>query len=178
MTRLERQQRGLLDLIKKRGAPSDDAYLQQLTGSRELAMVREIALWWRRFQLEDQCPFTSRLLKRLGAFEAMVATYFSQNATFPFVEELSRDFLSWLRNDRNQLIQAVSQFERALMEVRAGSAETFEVLWDRHPDLVLRALDQGSELPAPEQECLYRMRIDRDLPHMIACTREFSSQPS
>ena len=84
---------GLLALIKGRGAPPDDPYLQRVAGSRELAMVREIALWWRTFQLEAQCRFTSRLLKRLGSFQALVAAYFDNNATSPFVEELSLGFL-------------------------------------------------------------------------------------
>jgi len=61
MTQLEQQQRGLLNLIKNRGLPTDDVYLRQIAGSRELAMVREIAVWWRAFQIEDQCHFTSRL---------------------------------------------------------------------------------------------------------------------
>ena len=60
MTQLERQQRGLLDLIKNRGVPPEDPYLRQVANSRELEMVREIAIWWRAFQIEDQCRFTSR----------------------------------------------------------------------------------------------------------------------
>jgi hypothetical protein len=174
MTQLERQQRGLLNLIKNRGVPLDDAYLRQVAGSRELAMVREIAVWWRAFQIEDQCHFTSRLLKRCQCFDTVVTNYFNNNSTSPFIEELSHDFLSSLRDHCDCLIRAVSQFEFALLKVKAGSAEHFEVDWDRHPNRVILALEEGSDLPAPETGCLYRMRIAHDLPHMVACAREYT----
>ncbi len=167
MTQLEAHQRGLLDLIKSRGDPSDDPYLRRVAGSRELAMMREIAVWWRALQLETQCYFTSRLLKRLGCFDELIVTYFNRNATSPFVEELSRDFLAWLCSQQDPLIHAVSQFEHAFLEARAGSEEAFEVLWDRHPDLVFRALEDGGNLPVPEPGHVYRMRIDRGLPRMV-----------
>jgi len=172
MLTLEAQQRGLLDLVKKRGASPEDPYLRQVEGSAQLAIVREIALWWRVFALEAQCRFTSRLLKRLGLFQETVAFYFDNNLTSPFVEELSVDFLDLLRGHPNPLLRAVSQSERALLQCRAGSGDTVEILWDRHPDRVFQALETGSELPPAEAGGIYRLRIDRDLPGMVACTRE------
>ena len=62
MTRLELYQRGLLDLVKKRGVAPEDPYLRHVAESRALVVVREIAVWWRVFQIEAQCRFTSRLL--------------------------------------------------------------------------------------------------------------------
>jgi hypothetical protein len=176
MTGLELQQRGLLALVKGRGAPPDDPYLQRVAGSPELAMVREIALWWRAFQLEAQCRFTSRLLKRLGFFDTFVAAYFDNHATSPFVEELGPGFLSTLRVHDDPLIRAVSQFEYGFLEARAGSHASFEILWDRHPDHVFLALENGSELPGPEPGCHYRMQVARNLPRLVACSREFTSQ--
>ena len=172
VTKLETQQRGLLALIKGRSTPAEDGYLAQVTGSQELAMVREIALWWRAFQLEVKCPFSARLLKRLGRFEALVAAYFDKNATSPFVEELSRDFLALLSVDEDPLVRIVSLFEHALLEARDGSSGVFEVVWDRHPDCFFRALNQGGDIPSAETGRLYRMRIAGDLPHMVACTME------
>ena len=107
MTQLEIQQRGLRDLIKGRNVTAADPYLQKVAGSRELAMMREITLWWRAFQLSARCRFTSRLLKRLGLFEAVVADYFSSNATSPFAEELGRDFLVSLWEYPDPLVLAV-----------------------------------------------------------------------
>jgi len=172
MIRLELYQRGLLDLLKKRGATPDDPYLRCVAKSQALVIVREIAVWWRVFQIETQCRFTSCLLKHLRCFNEVVTSYFNSNQTSPFVEELSRDFLSSLRTHDLQLIRTVAEFEYALLEVRAGCAEHFEIVWDRHPDLLFQALDKEDELPAPEAECVYRMRIDRELPEMITCTRE------
>jgi|HubBroStandDraft_2_1064218.scaffolds.fasta_scaffold289278_1 hypothetical protein len=172
MTRLELYQRGLLDLVKKRGVAPEDPYLRHVAESRALVVVREIAVWWRVFQIEAQCRFTSRLLKQLRCFHEVVTSYFNSNRTSPFVEELSRDFLNSLRKHDLPLIRTVAQFEYAFLEVRAGCAENFEIVWDRHPDLVFQALDNGNELPSPEPECVYRMRIARELPGMVACIRE------
>ena len=177
MTQLERQQRGLLNLIKNRGVPAEDAYLRQVANSCGLEIVREIAIWWRAVQIEDQCRFTSRLLKRCECFEDVVVTYFNNHRTSPFIEELSQDFLNSLGSHPDWLIRAVSEFELALLKVRAGSAECFEVLWDRYPENVILALEENSRLPPPEIGCLYRMRISRDLPRMVVCTREYTDVP-
>lgn len=172
MTQLELQQRGLLDLVKGRGAPPDDPYLRLVAGSRELAMVRQIAIWWRKYQLEGQCWLTSRLLKRRNYFESLVTSYFNHHATSPFIEELSHGFLAFLNGHDDLLVRTVAQFEDALLQIRGGSAATFEVLWDRHPDHVFLALENGSELPAPENDCQYRMLLAADLPQFVTCTRE------
>ena len=175
MTQLELQQRGLLDLIKGRSVVLDDAYLEQVAGSRELAMMREITLWWRAFQLSAQCRFTARLLKRLACFDAVVADYFHNNATSPFAEELGRDFLVSLWEYPDPLVQAVAQFEYGFLEARAGSNHAFEVVWDRNPEQVICALEEGAELPSSESGYLYRMQIGRNLPQMFMCAREFAN---
>lgn len=169
---LELRQRGLLDLIKGRQSVPRDDYLDRIANSRELGMVRQIALWWRAFELEARCAFSARVLKRLGRFDTLVAAYFDSNATSPFAEELSLGFLRFLEADKDPLVRAVSLFERALLLVRAGSPIAFEVLWDRNPDLVIRSLMDGSEIPGSEPESLYRMQIARDLPRLVTCTRE------
>lgn len=175
MTSLEQFQRGLLDLIKGRPVPSDP-YLQRVAASREIEMLREIAVWWRVFQIEAQCHFTSRMLKRLGCLNETVALYFSSNRTSPFVEELSRDFLQWLRTQHDPFVRLVADFELALLEVRAGSCEQFQVRWDRHPDLFFKSLESGGEFPAAEPDCCYRLTISRDLPALVECTREARTQ--
>jgi hypothetical protein len=172
MNALERQQRGLLALLKNRGGIPDDPYLARVANSRELAMMRGIALWWRTLTLQMQCRFTPRLLKRLGCFDALVAGYFDRNATSPFVEELSAGFLTSLHDHDDPLIRAVARFEHALLAVKAGSPDSYEILWDRHPDAVVHALESGAELPVAESDALYRMRVARELPGMVACIRE------
>jgi hypothetical protein len=172
MMSLELQQRALLHLLKGRGAPPDDAYLQHIAASRELAMLREIAVWWRIFQIERQCRFTARLLKRLGRLDQTVTAYFDRCATSPFIEELSRDFLRTLHDHPDPLVAAMSAFEYAFLEVRGGSTDSFDVIWDRSPDPVFAALEAGDDLPAPDPDSRYRMQIDRALPRMIESTRE------
>ena len=178
MSSLELHQRGLLNLVKNRGGAPGDPYLELVANSRELAVVRKIALWWRAFALEAQCRFTARLLKRLDCFDALVKHFFDQNATSPFIEELSADFLGSLCEHENRLIRAVSQFELAILKVRAGSADAYEIAWDRNPDRVVVALKTGSELPAREPGCRYHMQVHRDLPDMIACSREWVTATS
>jgi hypothetical protein len=175
MLRLELQQRGLADLIKGRDGVPDDPYLGRVAASTELGLVREIAIWWRAFQIETNCRLTSRVLKRLGLFDPVVSDYFKTSAISAFAEELSAGFLSFLSMHPDCLVRAVSQFELALSKVHAGSAEDFEVLWDRNPDLVFAALTNGGELPIPETGCLYRMQIAGRLPNRVACTREFNA---
>jgi hypothetical protein len=130
MIGLEAYQRGLLDLLKQRGPAPADAYLRRVADSRELAMLRGIAMWWRVFQLEAQCRFIARLLRRLGCFDESVLSYFNRNNTSPFVEELSRDFLRFLFTHPDPLVRSTSHFEYALSQVLTGSAERFEILWD------------------------------------------------
>jgi hypothetical protein len=172
MSALELQQRGLLELVKNRGRSLEDPYLRRVANSRELAMVRKIALWWRAFALEGQCRFTARLLKRLGCFDMLVASYFDRNPTSSFVEELSLGFLESLHDHGDRLIGAMSQFEHALLKARAGPADICEITWDRHPELLVLALETGGELPPSESDCIYRMRVGSQLPGLIACTRE------
>ncbi len=172
MMPLEAEQRGLLDLLKNRGASTADPYLRRVEGSPQLAMLREIALWWRMFALEAQCRFTSRLLKRFGFFEKTVAYYFDNHPTSPFVEELAQDFLLSLHQHPDALLRAVSQSERALLQCKAGSGDTVEVMWDRNPDHVFQALEDGSELPPAETDGIYRLTIDRELRGLVACTRD------
>lgn len=178
MKPLELYQRGLLDLVKGRGTPPADPYLGQVAASRGLKMVREIAIWWRKYQLESQCPLTWCLLKRMGCFDEAVESYFNNNQTSPFVEELTDHFLGSFRIHHDRLIRAICQFERALLSVRAGADEHFEILWDRHPDLVFQALEQARELPPPEPGRIYRTRVGRDLPGMVVCRSEVQARRS
>ncbi len=172
MKPLELQQRGLLALLKNRGGVPDDPYLCEVARSRELAMLRKIALWWVAYALEAQCRYTTRLLKRLGSLNGIVAEYFDRNKTSPFVEELSLGFLGCVARTGDPLIRPVAQFESALLAIRVGAVAVHEILWDRHPERVIVALEAGDVLPPPEHGILYRMRVDKDLQGLVACNRE------
>lgn len=125
--------------------PQDDAYLQMISGSPQLQLVREIALWWRAKGLEEYCVLTTRLLKRLGAFDRLVAGFFGQFGAFPYVEEQAYRFLEFAGEDRTDLkipplIASVAAFELALLRVKRGSVERYEVHWPCDPAPVIAAL--------------------------------------
>jgi hypothetical protein len=169
---LEYRQKGLLDLIKGRRVDRSDPYLERVARCRELAMLSEIAVWWRKLHVASQCRFTARLLKRFGTFDTLVLQYFNNNATSPYIEELSLGFLSALGKHADTMVRAVSQFEWAFHKVRAGSGDRYEVCWDRHPAMFLCALAGAGELPGPEDGVLYRMKIGGDIPGLFECVRE------
>jgi hypothetical protein len=172
MRALEAHQRGLLDLLKNRACHPNDSYLRQVDGSRELAMLRKIAVWWQAFAIETQCRWTARLCKRLDCFDALVAEYFDHSATSPFVEELGSQILDSLRAHDHGLIRSTSQFEYALRAHPSQSGETYEIVWDRNPDVVIAALETGATLPEREASCLYRLRVGGGPPATITCARE------
>jgi hypothetical protein len=172
MITLETYQRGLLDLVKSRGVPPTDPYLSEVAGSPGIVVVREIAVWWRTFQIAAQCPLVSRVLKHDGLFEATVEQYFSCHRTSPFVEELTDDFLRFLGKQADSFLRSVARFERALLSARAGSEAVEEIHFDRNPDLAFAAVGRAGTIPPPEPGIRYRMIVDRDLPGMFRCTRE------
>ncbi len=177
MTTLETYQRGLLDLVKSRGAPPTDPYLSLVASSPGMVVVREIAVWWRAFQIAAQCPLVSRVLKHAGLFEGTIEQYFSGHRTSPFVEELTDDFLRFLGKQADPFLRSVARFERALLTARAGSDAVQEIHFDRNPDLAFEALGKAGAIPPPQPGIRYRMIVDRNLPEMFRCTREVMADP-
>jgi len=180
MTSLEKQQRGLLALIKHRTVDTDDAWLRQIAGSKQVDMLAEIALWWRLYQINEQCRYTARLLRRLGRYAEMVKAFFEGNVTSPYVEKLSRDFLTGLSVHPDPLLAAVSTFELACLEMPV-SAKRWRIVWDREPARVMLALDQEAEIPPAEADCHYVMQVGADVPGSAVCTRyafSWADQPA
>jgi hypothetical protein len=145
--------------------------LERVDPSPGLSVARRTALFWHKFQLGTQCKYTSLLLKRFGCLDELVENYFNRSATSTFAEEPSTGFLWSLRTHDDALIRAVSQFERAVLEVKAGRAKGFVILWDRDPDLVFAALEAQHELPPPEGQRGYRMQIYREHNGLVAYSR-------
>jgi hypothetical protein len=167
MTSLERQQRGLLAIIKHRPVDLEaDPWLARVEGSREAALLSAIALWWRRFQIESQCRYTSRLLKRLGCYETEVQRYFETNATSPFIEKMTAAFLHSLSKHPDALVASVASFELACLN-RDDSAHRSPIIFDRNPALTLRALDERTNLPFAEPDYYYLLDLDGG----VRCTR-------
>lgn len=158
MTDLERQQRSLLALLKKRPLQSDgDEYLGRVAASEELCLLREIAVWWRKLGIERNCPHTTLLLKRIGRFEDAVETFYCQHATSPYAEAMAAQFTELVSTDPDALVCSVARFELAVLRASMGDTCDFVIEWDRDPTAVLDALHSGGPLPGPSRT--YRIKV-------------------
>ena len=172
MLTLEQQQRSLLAIVRGHSfkAPSDP-WLEEVQASSGLKMIHTIALWWQRFQIEWQCRYTSRLMKRLGCFESYLADHFHKHPAPPSIEELTAQFLASLDQHDDPLLRAVARLELACIESKTAPAST-TIFWDRNPNQVMDALDRFAKLPEPEPKVRYILRMSANLPGGISCKRQ------
>jgi hypothetical protein len=172
MLTLAQQQQGLLAILRGQAVEVEaDPWLADVAQSDGLRMIRQIASWWQRFQIESQCRFTSRLMKRMGCFEEYAAAHFAEYPAPASIEELSSQFLSSLRGNENTLLRAVATLE--LLCITSGVAErTAIVYWDRDPNKVMDALNCGRGLPEAEAGVRYVLRMSPELPGGVSCVRE------
>ena len=173
MLTLAQQQESLRAIVLGRSVDtSGDVWLTEITASRGLQLMRATISWWQRFQIELQCRYTSRLLKRYGCFEESVHACFAGHSAPPSIEELGSSYLMSLQSHDNALVRAVAEFELAcLVSPGAGSSPVL-IHWDRNPVDVILALDNGAELPTSEPETRYTLCIGADIPGGMSCVRE------
>ncbi len=175
MPGLAEHQRAMLALMK--GRPSGmaaDSYYARLEPTKELALLREIAVWWRALTIEGACPSAARLLKRLGRFESCIAQFYEGQNVSPYVERASAQFLRHLEDDRDPLARAMVAFEQAVARLRGGEPGPFAVEWDRDPESVFAALESGIPLPQAEDGAAYRLRLAEGA---IDCERIAAAAP-
>jgi hypothetical protein len=171
MSTLADYQRNLRDLIKGRsGPPPGDRHLAEVAGSPGLTLIREIAVWWRTLAVEGSCPWTTRLLKRLGIFQERVNDFYREQNVSPYVEKAGEQFLLELSAHSHPVVSALARFELALLKVRQGDTREYVVDWDRNPDAVFASFTTGHDLPATEAG-RYRTYISRDIPGLVRCDR-------
>ncbi len=172
MLSLAEHQNAMLDLLKGRPCPPiDDAYLARIEGSPELDLLREVAVFWRMLAIESGCPWLAQLLKRRGELEHAVEAFYRAEDVSPYAERATEQFVSRLSASTDSLIAHMAATEGALIRVRRGDAQPFALDWDRNPNLVFEALGSGGGLPPPEEGCVYRLHIARDLPGLVRCER-------
>jgi hypothetical protein len=133
-------------------------------------MVSEIALWCQRLQIESQCRYTSRLLKRLDIYEAEVKKFFECNSASPYLEKLTTGFLRTLTRHADPLVASVAKFELASLAINE-SVKRSRIVWDRNPEATFQALEQLTELPPAEQGHFYSMELGIDLTGRVVCSR-------
>ena len=174
---LDEQQQALLRVLRgdtrlpQTESGLTDPWLTEVLHSPGLAMVREIAAWWLRFQIESQCRLTSRLMKRMGCFETYLAAHAGENTIPPAIEELTRQFLSSLASHPDPLLRAVATLELTCL-APADPSRHITTHWDRDPNAVLISLSHLTELPPPELGVQYILTLDPGPPADIYCTRE------
>ena len=178
MSTLAEYQKTMLALIKGRAGALEtmpvmtDQHLIELARSRGLGLLREVAVWWRGFAVESACPWTARLLKKLGSFQSCVEAFYREQNVSPYVEKAGEQFLFKMSASPEPLVFAMARLELALMRVRQGSPDEYLVEWDRNPELVFQALRSGSELAEAEPGARYCMYISRDIPELVRCECE------
>jgi len=169
MSTLAEYQRHLRDLIKGRsGPPPGDRHLAEVAQSPGLTLIREIAVWWRTLAVEGYCPWSTRLLKRLGIFQQSVKQFYSEQNVSPYVEKAGEQFLVELSGHAHPLVTALARFELAILKVKQGDTTEYTVDWDRNPDAVFVSFTTGHDLPASEAY-IYRTYISRDIPGLVRC---------
>jgi hypothetical protein len=134
--------------------------------------LREMAAWCRGFALESACPWTARLLKRLGKFQTALEAFSREQNAAPFKERAGEQFLYRMSAHTEPLVAAMARLELALMRMMQGSSDEYLVEWDRNPELVFHALRTGKELPPPEAGVRYRTYVSRKIPDLVRCERE------
>lgn len=170
MTSLAEHQRALLDLMRGRAlAPCDDPYLARVAGSRELAFLREVSLFWCAVGIRSTCTWTAQWLDRHGSLDEAIAAFHSGEDVSPYVETAGRRFLARFLAHADPVAAAIAALELALLRVQAGETGVFRVDWDRNPNAVIRALRTGDVLPEAEPGRVYRLEISSDFVELMRC---------
>jgi hypothetical protein len=158
-------QLGLRDLIKQRRSLTcyDHSYLHQVAASPQLALLREIAEWWRKTTLDATVPLTMALLNSRGISDAEVSQFTAAPGLDPNPRNAARAFLARQTQQKDSLVAAVAQFEAALHAVRIdGSQDRFRIEWPCDPLPVLNALLYNREIVSQPPECV--MEVSADIP--------------
>jgi hypothetical protein len=168
---LGNHQRGILALLKRKEPAVYDNYLCHIAKADELALAREVVLWWHAFRVERYCPLTSGILKRLDLFEPAVEQVFCTTALSHFIEETGSAFLGAMREHPHPLVAAVTQFEEALLRVKLGDRKEYRIVWDCDPRAVLEALVNDTALEPLAWRGTWITLVAHDLPQMVQVLR-------
>lgn len=112
-----------LDLIKSgvKTETENDEYFVKLYKSKNLEILYDIVHFWRTQAIEEYCPVTSALLKKLYMFDEKIKNFYRTNKYSNYIEEFGRTFLSYTGNDSNKMAAFIAEFELAMINVKNGS---------------------------------------------------------
>jgi hypothetical protein len=139
---LELLQTNLSALIKSRDTTAaDDPYLREVEASPNLRLVKKIAFWWRKVQIEQFCVLTTNLLRWNGTFQNYLESFITNNGYSAFREEVGFQFLEYLRSrELDSITRSVVQFEEAILKKRLGHDIDVRIPWDYEPYSVISGL--------------------------------------
>lgn len=178
MSTLAEYQKHMRNMLKGRsGPPAGDEHLALVARSPGLALLREISVWWRTLAVESYCPWTSRLLNKLGIFAGCVESFYCSQNVSPYVEKAGEQFLTTIGEHPQPLVAALARFELAILKVKRGDTREYCVEWDRNPDTVFASLLSGGDLPLAEADS-YVTHISQAIPGLVSCDRLSTTNPS
>lgn len=172
MSALADYQRSIRDLLKKRTTGAAlDPHLSEVAQSRELGLLREIAVWWREMAVNDNCSWTAGLLRKYGVLHQVVESFYCSENVSSYVDRAGEQFLELLSAHTDPLIASLARFELAVMKVRKGGPEEYIIIFDRNPDSVFVCLKNGGEVPPADPEWHYHARVSHRIPGLVSCDR-------
>lgn len=164
---LQRNLKNLLkgnDTLVPRGT---DVYLDQVANAPGLEILREIALWWRTFQIEQFCIFTAAYLRLQGCFDGHVQLFYADTNVSSFIEEAGLSFLRFMACDKDPTIAALANFEYALIQAKKGDQKETTVVWPCNPLALLQDILNQQNLPAEQGYRRYLTHISPKIPHLF-----------
>ncbi len=141
-------------------APPNAAYALRVSQSKNLQVMRGIALAWRQLLLRQTCPLSTSALHLQGRFEEQTAAFANGAPAAPMVQQLAADFLMWLAAQDAGLCGRMAQFELVLRSAANGSA----VRWPCDPIAAIHAALKLQPLPAVSEHDCYETVIDAGAP--------------
>jgi hypothetical protein len=166
-------QRKLLSLFRcsYEESEADDVYIRRVAQSKDLEEARKNIFMWRVYVLERTCILTFTLLKRRNLLEAALSAFIAGHNISPFRETQAPAFLEVLGAHPDSLVASVARFELALMKVRLGDPNSYEIPWNVEPHALLNSLARDTPLDEEPREGSYVVCVSSDLPAQfeIAC---------
>jgi hypothetical protein len=132
---LQHLQTDLCALIKSRPvAYKDDEYISSIDSSKHLVLIKRIALWWRRIQIENSCRLTAALLKSKNEFEAALSNFFKDARYSAFRDEVYIQFLQYIiSRNTDALTLCVAEFELSLIQLKLNQHVHKTLTWNYEP---------------------------------------------
>jgi hypothetical protein len=164
---LARQQTALLSLLKTGHTDDCDPYIKAVADSEHLAMLREIILAWRFFDIQRHCRLTTSLLKKRGSFEGAVKAFATTPNLSPFPDKLVEVFLQQMSEHADPLVSCVARFELFLTKVKLGDLGEYTIDWPADPRKVIPSLMQDEPLGPLTAVEPHQMKISRQYPRLV-----------